>query len=61
MHPTTPHDSSCTSLITPGFGASWAMADPAIELIEPTRSCGGGSSFMQAFSSMFVHFPLVPA
>lgn len=32
-----------------------------MELIEPTRSCGGGSSLMHAFSSMLVHLPLVPA
>ena len=51
------HDSSCTSSITPGFGAR-GVEDPAMEL---TRSLGGGSSFIQAFSSMLVHLPLVPA
>jgi hypothetical protein len=60
-HP-TPHDSSCTSSIMPGFGARAAVGcEPATELIDPMRSFGGGSSFIQAFSNMFVHFPLVPA
>lgn len=57
----TPHDSLCTSSITPGLGASGAVEEPAMELMEPTRSFGGGSSFMHEFSSMLVHFPLVPA
>lgn len=62
LKPLTPHDSSCTSSITPGFGARGVVAEvPAIELIELMRSFGGGSSFIHAFSSMFVHFPLVPA
>lgn len=35
-----------------------ASTNATIELI---LSFGGGSFFIQAFSSMFVHFPLVPA
>lgn len=49
--------------MTPGLGARGPLGGPVIKLMEPTRSIGvgGGSSLMQAFSNMFVHFPLVPA
>lgn len=58
---TTLQDSSCASLMTPGLDDRELIEGPEIEPTEPTRSCGGGSSLIHAFSSMFVHFPLVPA
>jgi hypothetical protein len=54
-------DSSCASLMTPGFGVRGPVGCPDKELIEPMRSCGSGSSRIQAFSSRLVHLPLVPA
>jgi hypothetical protein len=47
--------------MTPGLGAIDVLEGPEMEPMEPTRSWGTGSSLMHAFSSMFVHFPLVPA
>ena len=46
---------SSSSVIRPTFGP------PELTLSGPLIGSGSGSSFIQAFSNIFVHFPLVPA
>lgn len=46
-------------VVTISAGGAWLGAPEPEVAVE--RFSGGGSSFMQAFSSMLVHLPLVPA
>lgn len=44
-------------VVTMRAGGAWGAPPP----VTTARFSGSGSSFMHAFSSMFVHLPLVPA
>lgn len=50
-----PHSVSSVILLTLPFKL------PSLTISGPLIGSGSGSSFIHAFSSMFVHFPLVPA